>query len=148
MSREQLLILTTAFAGGLVALQAPINSTLGRSVGTFAAASISFIVGTVALVAITVVIGGGFGQVGEVRTLPWYYLLGGLFGAVYVTNALVSVRTLGAGGITAATITGQLLTAVAIDRFGVLGIPEKPLSLARIAGVVFLVVGTYLIVRE
>lgn len=148
MSREQILILTTAFAGGLVALQAPINSTLGRSVGTFAAASISFIVGTVALVAITVVIGGGFGQIGEVRALPWYYLLGGLFGAVYVTNALVSVRTLGAGGITAATITGQLLTAVAIDRFGVLGIPEKPLSLARIAGVVFLVVGTYLIVRE
>ena len=148
MSREQLLILTTAFAGGLVALQAPINSTLGRSVGTFAAASISFIVGTVALVALTVVIGGGFGQIGEVRTLPWYYLLGGLFGAVYVTNALVSVRTLGAGGITAATITGQLLTAVAIDRFGVLGLPEKPLSLARIAGVVFLVVGTYLIVRE
>lgn len=148
MSREQILLLTTAFAGGLVALQAPINSTLGRSVGTFAAASVSFIVGTVALVAITVVIGGGFGQIGEVRSLPWYYLLGGLFGAVYVTNALVSVRTLGAGGITAATITGQLLTAVAIDRFGVLGIPEKPLSVARIAGVVFLVVGTYLIVRE
>ncbi|MEA2348400.1 MAG: bacterial/archaeal transporter family-2 protein [Thermoleophilaceae bacterium] len=148
MSREHLLIITTVVAGGLVALQAPINSTLGRSVGTFAAASISFIVGTVVLVAITVTLGGGFGQVGQVQGLPWYYLIGGLLGAVYVTNALVSVRTLGAGGITAATITGQLLTAVAIDRFGVLGIPEKPLSIGRIAGVVLLVVGTYLIVRE
>ncbi len=148
MTREHLLILTTVVAGGLVALQAPINSTLGKSVGTFAAASISFIVGTIVLVAITVTIGGGFGQVGEIRGLPWYYLTGGLLGVIYVTNALVSVRTLGAGGITAATITGQLLTAVAIDRFGVLGIPEKPLSLGRIAGVVLLVVGTYLIVRE
>jgi transporter family-2 protein len=148
VNREYLLILTTVIAGGLVALQAPINSTLGRSVGTFAAASISFIVGTIALVGITIVLAGGFGQVGEVRGLPWYYLLGGLFGAVYVTNALLAVRTMGAGGITAATITGQLLTAVAIDRLGVLGLEQKPLSLGRILGVVLLVVGTILIVRE
>ena len=148
MNREYVLLLTTVVAGGLVALQAPINSTLGRSVGTFAAASISFIVGTIALVAITVLLSGGFGQVGEARQLPWYYLVGGLLGAVYVTNALVSVRTLGAGGVTAATITGQLLTSVAIDRLGVLGLPEKPLSLGRLAGVVLLVIGTLLIVRE
>jgi transporter family-2 protein len=148
VNREYVLLLTTVVAGGLVALQAPINSTLGRSVGTFAAASISFIVGTIALVAITVLLSGGFGQVGEARQLPWYYLVGGLLGAVYVTNALVSVRTLGAGGVTAATITGQLLTSVAIDRLGVLGLPEKPLSLGRLAGVVLLVIGTLLIVRE
>jgi transporter family-2 protein len=148
MNREYVLLLTTIVAGGLVALQAPINSTLGRSVGTFAAASVSFIVGTIALVAITLLLSGGFGQVGEARALPWYYLVGGLLGAVYVTNALVSVRTLGAGGVTAATITGQLLTSVAIDRLGVLGLPEKPLSLGRLAGVVLLVIGTLLIVRE
>lgn len=143
-----LLALTTIVAGGLVALQAPINSTLGRSVGTFAAASISFGVGAAVLVAITVLLADGFGRIGEVAGLPWYYLAGGLLGAVYVTNALVAVRTLGAGGVTAATITGQLLTAVAIDRLGVLGLPEKSLTVARVVGVVLLVAGTYLVVRE
>jgi transporter family-2 protein len=148
VNREYILLLTTVVAGGLVALQAPINSTLGRSVGTFAAASVSFIVGTVVLVAITVLLGGGFGQLGEASGLPWYYLIGGLLGAVYVTNALLAVRDLGAGGITAATITGQLVTSIVIDRLGVLGLPERPLSVARVIGVVLLVAGTYLVVRR
>ena len=55
-------VLATVVAGGLVALQAPINSTLGKSVGTFAAASVSFAIGLAVLVAITLVAGGGFGE--------------------------------------------------------------------------------------
>ena len=41
--------------GGLIALQAPINSGLGKATGTFPAAAISFAVGTAVLVAIVVV---------------------------------------------------------------------------------------------
>jgi len=142
------ILLLTVFAGGLIALQAPINSMLGRSVGTFTAASVSFAVGTAALVAITLLVGGGFGAIGEARSLSWYYLTGGVLGAVYVTTALVAVRTLGAGGVTAATITGQLATALVIDRLGVLGVPERPLSAQRLIGVALLAAGTFLVVRE
>ena len=141
-------VLLTVLAGGFIALQAPINSTLGRSVGTFTAASVSFAIGTITLVGITALVGGGFGDLGEARNLTWYYLLGGVLGAVYVTTALVAVRALGAGGVTAATITGQLATAVVIDRFGVLGLEARPLSLQRVAGVVLLAAGTFLVVRE
>lgn len=135
-------------AGGMIALQAPINSTLGKSVGTFAAASISFLVGSVALVAITVLVAGGFGDVGNARELAPYYLIGGLLGAVYVTAALVTVRELGAGGVTAATITGQLVLSVVVDRLGVLGLDQRPLSAQRILGIALLVAGTFLVVRE
>ncbi len=135
-------------AGGFIALQAPINATLGRSIGTFAAASVSFGVGTLALVLITLLVGGGFGQVGEAGSLAWYYLTGGVLGAVYVTSALATVRVLGAGGVTAATITGQLVTAVVIDRLGVLGLPERALSVGRVIGLALLAAGTYLVVRD
>lgn len=57
-------------AGSFIALQAPINGMLGRTIGTFAAASVSFAIGTGALVAITVLVGGGFGDLGEARTSP------------------------------------------------------------------------------
>jgi bacterial/archaeal transporter family-2 protein len=145
---SEVAVLLTVFAGGLIALQAPINSTLGKSVdNSFAAASISFLIGTVALVGITVLI-GGFGNVGEARHLSWYYLTGGLLGAVYVTTALVAVRSLGAGGVTAATITGQLTASVLIDRAGILGLTERPLSAQRLIGVVLLAAGLFLIVRE
>jgi bacterial/archaeal transporter family-2 protein len=147
MDRGAAVVLTAA-AGGLIALQAPINSMLGKSVGTFAAASVSFIVGTVALVVITLLVGGGFGDIGEARHLSWYYLMGGVLGAVYVTTALVAVRELGAGGVTAATIAGQLTLSLIIDQLGILGVDERTITWDRVLGVLLLALGTVLIVRE
>lgn len=135
-------------AGGFIARQAPINAMLGRTIGTFAAATVSFAIGTVTLLLITVLLAGGLGDVGEARNLAWYYLTGGILGAIYVTSALVAVRGLGAGGVTAATITGQLLTAIVIDRLGVLGLQERAFTPGRLLGVVLLAIGTYLVVRE
>jgi transporter family-2 protein len=140
-------VVLTAFAGGLVAMQAPINSMLGRAAGTFAAASISFMIGTAALVGITV-IGGSRVDLAAVGDLPWYYLIGGLLGAVYVTTVLVCVRELGAGGVTAATIAGQLSFSVVLDRLGAFGLDEKPLSVGRVIGVALLAAGVFLIVRD
>ena len=141
------MVLLTVVAGGLIALQAPINSGLGKAVGTFAAAAFSFTSGALALVAIAA-LSGGFDQLGELRGLAWYYLVGGALGAVYVTTALVAVRTLGGGGVTAATIAGQLATAVLIDRFGLLGLEQRPLSTGRVVGIALLAAGTFLVVRE
>ena len=141
-------VLATVVAGGLVAMQAPINSTLGKTVGTFAAASVSFGIGLVVLVAITLVAGGGFGEVSQAGDLRWYYLTGGLLGAAYVTTVLLTVRDLGAGGVTAATIAGQLTMSVLIDRAGLLGLEERGLTLQRVAGIALLAAGTMLIVRS
>lgn len=142
-------VLLTVFAGSLVAMQAPINSMLGRSVGTFAAASLSFAIGLTVLIGITLVAGGGgFANLGEAGDLKWYYLTGGVLGAIYVTSVLVSVRTLGAGGVTAATIAGQLTMSVLIDRSGLLGLDERALTPQRLLGILLLAAGTFLMVRE
>jgi len=142
-----LAVVLTACVGGLIALQAPINSGLGKSIGSLPAASVSFTIGTISLVLITLIAGGGFGELGEVRHLQWYYLTGGVLGAIYVTTALISVRELGAGGVTAATIAGQLGMSVVIDRFGLLGIPEDGIARQRVVGVAPLAASTFLVVR-
>ena len=142
-------VVITAATGGLIALQAPINSMLGKQVGTFQAAFVSFTVGAIALCGIAALAGdGGLGTVGGVRSVPWHYLIGGLLGAVYVTTVLVTVRSLGAGGVTAATITGQLAMSVVVDQFGLLGVTKDPVSALKLLGLVLLGTGTYLIVRE
>jgi bacterial/archaeal transporter family-2 protein len=133
--------------GGLIALQAPVNSLLGQRVGTVAAAVVSFALGTIALAGIAV-LSGGLGKLGEVRSMPWYYLVGGLLGAAYVTCVLVTVRSLGAGGVTAATIAGQLTMSLVVDQLGILGVAQKPITVSRAAGVALLAVGTFLVVRE
>jgi transporter family-2 protein len=137
----------TAICGGLIALQAPINSTLGKRIGTLPAASVSFAIGTVLLIGLALIFGGGFGRLGEARHLSWIYLMGGVLGAAYVTTVLVTVRTLGAGGVTAATIAGQLTAAVVVDQLGILGVEKQVITAPRVAGIALLAAGTFLVVR-
>jgi bacterial/archaeal transporter family-2 protein len=141
-----LAVFLMAVVGGCIALQAPINAGLGKATGSFAAATISFAVGT-ALLAAIVVLSGKVGGIGEAVHVEWYYLLGGALGAAYVFSALVLVDEIGAGGVAAATVTGQLTLSVVLDRLGFLGLDQEPISLERVIGVALLLGGTYLIVR-
>jgi transporter family-2 protein len=143
-----LAVALTAAVGGAIALQAPINSHLGKAVGTFQAAFLSFAIGTVLLALMAAVAKGGLGTIGHARDLPWYYLTGGLLGAAYVTSVLVTVRALGAGGVVAATIAGQLSMSVVVDHFGWLGVARQPITAPRVAGILLLAAGVFLVVRD
>jgi bacterial/archaeal transporter family-2 protein len=143
-----LAVLLGAGAGCLVGMQAPINSRLGRTIGSVPAATFSFLVGTVALLLITAFVRGGWGNLGHVGRAPAWALVGGLLGAVYVTIALVAVRTLGASGLTAVVISGQLAISVVIDRFGLLGVARQPVGVQRILGLALLLAGVLLVVRK
>jgi transporter family-2 protein len=132
-------------------MQAPINSRLGRVVGGVQAATVSFLVGTVALVLVVSIARGnvgGFGGFAHIGRAPWWAFLGGLLGAVYVTVAIFAVRTLGASGLTAAVIGGQLAISVAIDRFGLLGVARQSVGWQRVVGLGLLAAGVALVVRK
>src|SRR5690606_41074577 len=77
-------------AGALIAFQSPINAALGRSVGVFEASLVSFIIGS--LVAAGVVFFFGKGDVRAVTQVPWWQLLGGVLGLLYVTLIIVRDR--------------------------------------------------------
>ena len=53
----------------------------------------SSVVGTTALVAITAIAGNA--KLGAAGNLAWYYFIGGLLGAAYVTIALVTFGGIG-----------------------------------------------------
>ena len=87
MNSQVAAALATAVVGGLIALQAPINSHLGKATGTFAAALISFSIGTIVLLGI-VAVTGHLDELSGMTNVRWYYLLGGVLGAAYVTTLL------------------------------------------------------------
>jgi transporter family-2 protein len=147
MSRG-LAVLLGVGAGCLVGMQAPINARLGKALGTVQAATFSFLVGTAVLLLVATFVRGGLGTLAQVGRVPWWALVGGLLGAVYVTVALVAVRTLGASGLTAVVITGQLVISVVIDRFGLLGVAKQHIGPSRVIGLVLLVSGVVLVVRK
>jgi bacterial/archaeal transporter family-2 protein len=134
--------------GGVVAMQAPLNSQLGRTVGGVQASMIALAISFVALAALSAVV-GGFSGLSRLDDAPLHVAIGGgLIGALYVGSIVFTVRELGAGGLTAATISGQLALAVVIDHFGWLGVTRSPVTAGKLLGIALLGLGTWFVVRD
>jgi transporter family-2 protein len=145
---RSLAVLLAAAAGIFVGLQAPVNSRLGKEIGSLQAATVSFTVGLLALIVVASLSSGGISGVANAGKAPWWALIGGVLGAFYVTVALITVRTLGLSALTAIVVSGQLAIAVVVDRFGLLGITKQHIGAPRIIGLVLLLVGVVLVVRR
>jgi transporter family-2 protein len=146
---KELAVLATVAAGGIVAAQAPINNVLSQRIGSLGAVTVNFLVGTVVVVVITFVFAGGIESPEGADSPAWYYwVFGGLAGVAIVLTTLITVRELGAGGVTAATIAGQLTLSVVIDRLGVFGLDERAITWEKLLGIALLAAGTVLVVRE
>jgi transporter family-2 protein len=141
-------VAVAAVVGGLVVMQAPLNSQLGRVVGSVNASAVALGVSFLALLALASVM-DGLGGIKKIGDAPLHVAIGGgLAGALYVGSIVFTVRALGVGALTALTIAGQLGLAVVIDHFGWLGVERSPVTVAKVAGVVLLGIGTWLVIRE
>jgi bacterial/archaeal transporter family-2 protein len=143
MDRTTALIATLG-AGALLALQPPANASLARVVGDLGAAFVSIALSG-AIVGMILLAVGDVGRLARITDIKPEHLLGGFAGAAVVGVSLVAVRSLGAGGVTAALVAMQLTVATVLDRFGLLGLPEVPLSWHRLFGVLLLLGGTALV---
>ena len=89
-----LFTLVALVGGGLIALQAPINAEVALRLGhPISAATMSFCVGTIALIVLTLLFARSSTNLGALQSMPLYMLLGGgLLGAIYVTVTLIICR--------------------------------------------------------
>ena len=134
--------------GGVVVIQGPLNSHLGRIVGGLEASVVALGVSFTSVLMLSVVT-GGIGGVRNIGEAPWYVAIGGgLAGAIFIASIVWTVRVLGVGGLTAVTIAGQLGVAIVIDHFGWLGVEKSPITVAKVLGVALLALGTWLVIRE
>lgn len=141
-----LFALLAAVAGMLIAAQAGINNQLRYAAGTpIGAALISFLTGTAGLLLAVIITGEGIPSRDAVSSLPWWAWIGGLLGTFGVAVTILLVPRLGAATTVALNITGQMLASLVLDTFGWLGVPEEPLSAARILGAAAVLIGSGLI---
>jgi bacterial/archaeal transporter family-2 protein len=93
----------------------------------------------------TVAAGGPRPRVEPLRRVPWWGWLGGLCGATYVTAVFLLIRQIGAAPVVVLTVAGQQLASAAVDRYGLLRLPRRAISVRRLAGVALLLTGVGLI---
>jgi transporter family-2 protein len=142
-----LFVALAVFAGALLPLQALINARLGHAIGgTLMAAAVSFVVGTVALLAIVGAQRQPLPAWSEMARLPTWIWTGGLIGAVYVAIAILAVPRLGAAALIALVVLGQMVASLALDQFGVLQ-NAHPINAVRVLGAALVLAGVVLVMQ-
>ncbi|WP_027182512.1 DMT family transporter [Oleidesulfovibrio alaskensis] len=143
-----LLFVMALLAGATLPTQAGINSGLqAHWAGSPVLASlVSFSVGTAALVCWCLVTRTA-PAVPVPGTTQWWHWTGGLLGAFFVSAVTFLAPRLGATTMVALILAGQVTASVLLDHFGVLGYQARSVNLPRLAGLVMVGAGVYLIRR-
>jgi uncharacterized membrane protein YdcZ (DUF606 family) len=76
-------------------------------------------------------------------TLPAWS--GGLFGSIFIITAILTVPRLGAATVLALVVVGQMIGSLTFDQFGLLGLPQQPATVVRLAGAGLLIAGVVLV---
>lgn len=144
-----LLLVFAVVAGALLPTQAGINAQLAKILGhPLLAASVSFTLGTVALLLYTFVFQIPWPALNRAMQAPWYLWIGGFLGVVYLTATIILAPLLGAATMVGLIVAGQMLASITLDHFGLVGFPVHPLGFWRAFGAIFLIVGVTLIQRS
>ena len=142
-------LLAMAFvSGALMPLQAGINGLLAKEVSSVLnAATVSFLVGTMALLALAVFQRDTV-SIESLKNLHWWHWAGGLLGAFFVFTAAFVAPRIGALLFMVLVLLGQLSSAVYLDHQGWVGYKEIPINFGKIAGLLLILGGIWVVRRS
>ena len=136
----QILALLSGFC---LAIQPAVNGHLGIGISSgIQAALISFLIGTILLIAINVILK----QMTSVKMAfqkkaPWWFYMGGFLGALYVFFALVITPEIGTGAFVIFVLIGQMIVSLLIDNYGLLRSRVRKVSMIQIIGLIVMLIG-------
>jgi len=141
-----LLLGIAVLLGVALPAQVGVNAQLRIGLGhPLVAATVSFAVGTLALLAVTLVARPGMPSTQQLIRLPWWQWTGGVLGAIYIAATIILAPRLGAAALLAAIVAGQMLASLVLDHFGLLGFPVVPVSWWRVVGIALIFGGVLLV---
>jgi transporter family-2 protein len=139
-------LLFAVAAGAMLPVQFGINAQLAHWLESpLRAALVSFAVGTLGLLAVTLPLLRGWPAASRLADAPWWLWVGGLMGAFYVVGSIVAAPRLGAVTLVALILAGQAVASLVVDHFGWVGFAEHPISPGRLLGVALVAAGVALV---
>jgi transporter family-2 protein len=124
--------------GFAVGLQGPLASLMSQRLGILESIFIIHLGGAIVALSPLLLMEGG--NLPHWRTVPWYALGAGALGLVVLGAVSITIPRIGA----ASTI---ILIGAILDHFGLLGIAARPIDLSRLAGMLVVFAGIWLMVR-
>jgi transporter family-2 protein len=137
--------ISAGFAGSI---QAAVLGRLGDRVGTVEAVGFSTLVAGTTGILVLLVARRSLSGVGHAFNQPLWMWLGGILSAFIVLSITFAAPKIGVAAAIGLVITGNLVVAAAIDRFGWLGVESIPLQWTRVVGILLLAGGAALVLRK
>jgi transporter family-2 protein len=137
--------ISAGFAGSI---QAAALGKLGDRVGTIEAVGFSTLIAGTTGILVLLVARRSLAGVGHSFHQPLWLWLGGLLSAFIVLGITFSAPKIGVAATIGLVITGNLVVAAVIDRFGWFGVDPIPLEWPRIVGILLLAGGAALVLRK
>ena len=130
-------------AGIGVPILAALNAALGVRIGSPAAAAL--VLFTVAFISCVIVVAfTGPAALAKVYGTPKHLWLAGALIAFYVLSITYIAPHFGVGNAVFFVLIGQLISAAAIDHFGLFGARVTPLDTTRALGIAVMAVGVFI----
>lgn len=76
---------------------------------------------------------------------PWWGYIGGILGAFAVVVVIIFAQQLGSGTVSGVAVTAQLITAVCLDAFGIIGFVKRQVLWPRVVGAILMIAGVVLV---
>lgn len=136
-----LFVILSLLMGASLSIYLPMNSAVSKYLGSPITANITFFL--VALISSVLIyaIWGDYDTIRNIRQVPLWLYLTGVFSAFMVLGTTFLIPKVGVRKFFILTISGQILMAIVVSHFGFLDTPKDPVSIKKVVGAIFLVVG-------
>ncbi|VBB05253.1 Hypothetical protein LUCI_0460 [Lucifera butyrica] len=135
-------ILFSLMAGILICIQSVFNTRLSEKTGLWGTNVL--VHGSGLIVALLILLFTGDGYFKNIATANKWYLLGGTLGVMIVFSVMKGISLLGTTFSVALVLSAQLLSAAAVDTFGLFGTEPRPFDLYKVFGFFLMLTGMIL----
>lgn len=148
MSSDALRYGAVMLAAGIgIPVLAALNAQLGSRISSpVAAAVVMFCVALLGALTVLVLTGSA-SALAAVPRQPGHLFLAGLLMCFYAVSVTFVAPRFGVGNAIFFVLLGQMISAAAIDQFGLFGALVRPLTMLRLGGIGLMVAGLFLIQR-
>ena len=135
-------ILMSILAGAIMSIQGVFNTRLSDKTGLFESNVI--VQGTAFLAALIIWWIFGKGDIKQAAEVNKLYLTGGLLGTAITVTVMLGMKNLTPATAVSIILVSQLLTAGAIDLFGLFGTDKIVFGIKKIIGIIAMISGMLL----
>jgi len=127
--------------GIIMSIYLPMNSSVSKHLGSPITANVTFFIVALITSIILFFIFGKVDTINKLKDVPVYLYLTGFISAFIVLGTTFLIPHIGARKFFILLIAGQIVMAIVVSHFGLLESPKDPISIKKIIGASFVILG-------